>query len=104
MPEPGSNRHRLTITVRESGGVRILDLAGPLNAGESLQAFREHINELLDSGTKNFAVNPAKVNYVDSSGIGTLVGTHTSIEAAGEVQVLCGSTERNANSKDRSIR
>jgi len=54
-----------------------------LGTGESLHVFRDEINELLNAGVKNFAINLAEVPYVDSSGIGALVGAHTSIEAAG---------------------
>ncbi len=48
-----------------------------------MEVFRHQIGELLNAGTKKIAINLAKVPYVDSSGVGALVGAHTSIEAAG---------------------
>ncbi len=83
MRESESSRYRLTISVRNVGNACVLDLIGPLGTGEPLQVFRAQINELLDAPTRNFAINMTKVPYVDSSGIGVLVGAHTSIEGAG---------------------
>ena len=83
MHQPESSRSRLTIFVRNVSNACILDLIGPLGTGEPLQIFRAQINELLDGAARNFAINITKVPYMDSSGIGALVGAHTSIETIG---------------------
>ena len=83
MVQRKTDRYHLTIAVRKASNASILDLTGPLGTGGSLQLFRDHVNELLNAGTKNIAINLGKVPYVDSSGIGVLVGAHTSVEAAG---------------------
>lgn len=83
MLHAGSPWTRFTISVRRVGKVPVLDLEGPFGAGESLDIFRDWIDKLLREESKNLAVNLGKVPYLDSSGIGVLVGAHTEIEAAG---------------------
>ncbi len=73
----------MTIIVHKQNEVAILDLIGPLVLGQPVQTFRERVRELMNTGTKNFAVNLGEVPYIDSSGIGSLVGAYTSIEIAG---------------------
>ena len=73
----------MEISVRKAGSVTILDLKGPLKMGEAEQAFRDSVEELTDSGTRNLAVNLAGVPEMDSSGIGALVRAYTSIKKAG---------------------
>jgi len=51
----------------------ILDVTGPVRLGESEQALREKVQELVGSGNRNIAVNLAGVTMLDSSGIGQLV-------------------------------
>ncbi len=83
MRQPKSPWTRFSITVRQVGNATILDLDGPLGVGESVQVFRDWVDELLAHKTKNFAINLIKVPYIDSSGIGAFVGAHTAIEVAG---------------------
>jgi len=83
MRQSGSPWTQFSMAVRQSGNATILDLTGPLGAGESVQIFRDRVDELLKQETRNLAINLVNVPYVDSTGIGVLVGTQTSVEAAG---------------------
>lgn len=83
MVQPKSPWLRFSITVRTASNASILDVVGPLGMGDAPQIFRDQIGDLLRAGTKNFAINLAAVPYADSSGVGALVGAHTSVEAAG---------------------
>lgn len=82
-------RH-LAVTVRKAKDIAILDLTGPLIAGQPAQAFYDQIVELLDTGIKNLAVNLAGVSYIDSSGVGVLGRAHVSITAIGANWKLFG--------------
>lgn len=73
----------MNIKVRKSGNAAILDLKGPLKMGEAEQSFRDTVEELLESGTRNLAVNLAGVPEMDSSGIGALVRAYSSVKQAG---------------------
>ncbi|MBI4467397.1 MAG: STAS domain-containing protein, partial [Acidobacteria bacterium] len=73
----------MTINLRKTGKATILDLAGPLKMGEAVEAFREKVEELMESGTKNLAINLAGVPEMDSSGIGALVRAFSAIKQGG---------------------
>ncbi|MBI2956493.1 MAG: STAS domain-containing protein [Acidobacteria bacterium] len=73
----------MTIKVRQVSNVAVLDLHGPLKMGEPELVFREKVQELLEKGTKNLAINLAGVPEMDSSGIGALVRAYTSVKHAG---------------------
>ena len=61
----------------------IIDVEGAIRLGESEQALRDKVQELLDAGQRNIAINLAQVGFVDSSGIGAMVRAFTSVTRAG---------------------
>jgi anti-sigma B factor antagonist len=61
----------------------LIDVIGAIRLGESEQALREKVQELLDAGQRNIAINLAQVSFVDSSGIGAMVRAFTSVTRAG---------------------
>jgi len=56
-----------------SGDVVILYCAGRLVFGDETAAFRERIQNIL-LGTQQIVVNLSGIEYIDSGGLGTLVG------------------------------
>lgn len=74
---------KVTITVRKAGNATILELKGPLKMGEAEQAFSDQVQDLLNAGTRNLAINLAGVPEMDSSGIGALVRAFSAAKAAG---------------------
>jgi len=73
----------VNINIRKAGAATILDLEGPLRLGEAEESLRSAIQHLLDSGTTHVAVNLSGVTALDSSGIGALVRTFTTLKRAG---------------------
>jgi len=71
------------IQIRPASNGTILDLSGPLKMGEPEQALRAQVEELLESGTANLAINLSAVPEMDSSGIGALVRIYTSVKHRG---------------------
>jgi anti-sigma B factor antagonist len=69
----------LRITSRETDGVRILDLSGRIVLGQECTTLRETLKGLADRGEKKVLLNLADVNYVDSSGLGTLASGYLAI-------------------------
>ena len=72
-------------TTRQSDDVTILDLTGRLSLGEAVAfgpgsglILSETVKELANKGKKNILLNLAGITYVDSSGVGQLVGAMTS--------------------------
>jgi anti-anti-sigma factor len=73
----------VTINIRQTENAAILDLKGALKMGESEQAFRDKVSELLKGGAKNLAVNLTGVTDMDSSGVGALMRAYTSCRRVG---------------------
>jgi anti-sigma B factor antagonist len=90
----------LKYNIRQSSDVAILDLNGRLSLGEALAfgpgsglVLSETIRELAKKGQKKILLNLAGVTYVDSSGVGQLVGALTTARnQAGDVKLLKPST------------
>jgi anti-sigma B factor antagonist len=73
----------VNINIRKAGQATILDLDGPLKLGEAEESLRSQIHRLVDSGTTHVAVNLSGVTALDSSGVGALVRTFTTLKRAG---------------------
>jgi anti-sigma B factor antagonist len=80
----------LNISTREVKGVEVLDLSGRITLGEGTGALREYFKKALASGKKQFVFNMTGVSYVDSAGLGELVGCRTSATNAGAQLILAG--------------
>jgi len=79
---------------REREGITILDLKGRLVVGDS-NLLREKVNEQSANGKKNIALNLADVDYIDSTGLGTMVICYTSLQKAGGALKLYNLNRRN---------
>ena len=80
----------LKYDIRQTGDVAILDLNGRLSLGEAVAfgpgsdvGLSETIRELTKKGQKKILLNLAEVTYVDSSGVGQLVGALTTARNQG---------------------
>ena len=73
----------ITITERQAGDVTIVDLEGKVTIGEGSVALRTTIRRLLGEGKSKILLNLAGVGYIDSSGIGELVGSFTTVTNRG---------------------
>jgi anti-sigma B factor antagonist len=79
----------LKITIREIDQVNILDISGRIVLGEELEVLRDAVRNLLTQGKKKIILNLADVAYIDSSGVGELVRSFTSVRnQSGELKLL----------------
>ena len=79
----------LTAKTRRVGNVAILDLDGKITLGENTGILRDELRSLLAQGTKSIVLNMANVSYVDSAGLGELVGAYTTAtNQGGAVKLL----------------
>jgi anti-sigma B factor antagonist len=83
------------IRTREKEGVTILDLEGRLVVSESLNVLRETVNHLLSDQKLMVVANLAGVDYIDSTGLGTLVVCYTTLQRAGGSLKLTNLNRRN---------
>ncbi|HXZ79753.1 MAG TPA: STAS domain-containing protein [Terriglobales bacterium] len=89
----------LEYALRQSKDVTIVDLTGPITLGELLAYGRESgrtstdaprpkvigeiVRQILKQGGRKILLNLTNVTYIDSSGIGELVGAFTSVQLQG---------------------
>ena len=79
----------LSIQPREVGKVTILDVKGRIVLGDEIGDLREAVHKLVEEGKKKVILNLAAVDYIDSSGVGELVGCYTTLRnAGGELKLL----------------
>src|SRR5262245_8247037 len=69
----------MTLKSRRIDDVVILDLSGRITIGEGTLVLPSAIQKLLDAGDANFLLNLADVDYIDSSGLGELVTSFTTV-------------------------
>jgi anti-sigma B factor antagonist len=80
-------------STRSQGSVVIIDCYGRIVMGEETAFLRSQVKDLLNQ-SRQIVLNLAEVNYIDSSGIGTLVGLYTSARNAGGEIKLASLTNR----------
>ncbi len=79
----------LSIGTREVSHVTIIDVHGRIVLGDELDDLRSAVRSLVDAGKKKIILNLADVDYIDSSGVGELVGCFTTVRnAGGELKLL----------------
>ncbi len=79
----------MKIDTRTVGDVSILDCSGKITLGEGTMAIRNAVREVLKNGGKKIVLNLSEVNYIDSSGIGELVSTYTTVtNQSGQLKLL----------------
>jgi anti-sigma B factor antagonist len=84
----------LNIRERQAGDVTVLDLEGKITIGEGSISVRSAIRRLLEEGKRKILLNLAGVGYVDSSGIGELVSSYTTINREGGQLKLLNLTQK----------
>ena len=74
---------------REVGDVCVIDMDGRITLGEGSGLLRDLIREKLDAGHKKIVMNLAGINYIDSTGLGELVGVYRQVKSeGGELKLL----------------
>jgi anti-sigma B factor antagonist len=84
----------LNITTRQSDGITILDLDGRIALGETSAKLHESIRSLAAEGKKKILLNLQRVTGIDSSGLGSLVAGHATMEKNGGAISLVNLSDR----------
>ncbi len=84
----------MKIETRTVGDIKILDCSGKITLGEGTMTVRNTVREVLKNGGKKIILNLADVNYIDSSGIGELVSTYTTVTNQGGKLKLLNLTKK----------
>jgi len=80
---------RLLIEEREFGDVTVLVMRGQILLDDGDLVFRRKIHELVERGRIKIVVNLAEIDYIDSAGIGMIVGKLKTVrERNGDMKLL----------------
>src|ERR1700756_5048624 len=91
--ERGEDGMTLKMDTLLADGVTIVACSGRIIFGEESSGLRESLKDLLTT-TKKIVLNLSGVTYIDSGGLGTLVGVFSSARAAGADIKLTGLGQR----------
>jgi anti-sigma B factor antagonist len=79
----------LTIITRDVIGVTVVDLTGRLTLGEATSKLRSIIHALVDTGKLKILLNLKALDYMDSAGLGEMVGAFTTVtNKGGQLKML----------------
>ena len=85
---------QLKIATHVVEGVTVLECSGRIVFGDEAAALREQVKDLVAGGKKQIVLNLGGVTYIDSGGLGTLVGLYTTARNAGGSIKLANLTQR----------
>jgi anti-sigma B factor antagonist len=87
--------HWTEIRQRLAGDVVVLDLQGQMTlSGDEEPLLLGHIRRIVQDGPRQVLLNLAQVSYVDSTGIGEIVGAYTRVVRLGGMLKVCGVSAR----------
>jgi anti-sigma B factor antagonist len=73
----------MKIEKRKKNNVLILDLKGKILFGDGIEELRTAINNAIKENEKNLVLNFAEVPYLDSTGLGEVVRSYTTLKKEG---------------------
>jgi anti-sigma B factor antagonist len=85
---------KMNIDTKESGSINILGVKGNLMGGPETISVHEKVKELIQKNKKQIVIDLSKVKWMNSSGLGTMMGCLTSLKNASGDLKLCGVTEK----------
>jgi anti-sigma B factor antagonist len=83
----------LKIETKASNGITIVSCQGRIVFGDEATALRDTLKDVLAS-SRRIVLNLSGVSYIDSGGLGTLVGVYSSARSAGADIKLTGLGQR----------
>ncbi|MFZ1918671.1 MAG: anti-sigma factor antagonist [Terriglobales bacterium] len=79
----GKTPAKMQTKTRQIADAIVLEVTGRITVGEGNIALREIVRDLAEKGTRKIVLHLGGVDYVDSSGLGELVKTHTTMRNNG---------------------
>lgn len=84
----------MIVEKRRVEGTTVLNVEGVIKLGESAQFFAQSLERALDEDQGNVLVDFSRINYIDSTGIGELVGYLGKFKETGRKLVLVNPSDR----------
>jgi len=81
----------MSVKVREKEGIIVVDLAGEIRLSDNFTpTLQRQVAEQLAEGKSDILLNFAKVDFIDSYGIGDIVASYSAVkEKKGRLKLAC---------------
>ena len=84
----------MKIEKRKKGNVIIFDLKGKILFGDGIDELRQSINSSIKENEKQLVLNFAEVPYLDSTGLGEVVRSYTTLKKEGGAVKIANLTNK----------
>src|SRR5690242_9349196 len=89
MPSGGEVRMELSLSTGTVAGRRVLEVGGEIDVDTAPQ-LREFLISLVEAGDRNIVVDLGRVEFLDATGLGVLVGALKRLRGVeGELSLVC---------------
>ena len=75
------------------GDITVVEMSGRLHIGNTLSYAENAINRLIDGGTRKLVIDLARVDHIDSSGLGMLIFCGGRMEQSGGRMRVSGANQ-----------
>lgn len=83
----------MNYNVNERYGCVVIELKGKVMGGPDAETFRDTLHDLIEKGKTNVVVDLSDVKFMNSSGLGILIGGLTTMRNAEGDLKICSATE-----------
>jgi len=87
----------MKLEIKEIGAVSVLHVRGNLIGGPETVAVHEKVKQILGEKKNRIVIDLSDVAWINSSGLGMLMGCLTSVKNAGAEMILTGVTDKVKN-------
>src|SRR3989304_7006398 len=84
----------MRLKTKDVKGVTLIELKGNVMGGPDASSLNEELHKLSEGGKKNIVVDLGDVKFMNSSGLGMLIGALTTVRNAGGQLKLARASEK----------
>ncbi len=84
----------MNFSISERYNCVVLEFKGNVMGGPDAVALNEQLHALIEQGKNNVVIDLARVNFMNSSGLGMLIGGLTTMKNAGGDLRICNATDK----------
>jgi anti-sigma B factor antagonist len=84
----------MNFTMLQQGSVTVIQLQGNLMGGPDASSLNAKLHQLAEEGKKHIVVDLTAVQFINSSGLGLLIGGVSAMKNAGGALKLAGASEK----------
>jgi anti-sigma B factor antagonist len=84
----------MNFTTAQRGAITVISLQGNLMGGPDASALNSTLHDLVTKGTRRVVVDLHEVQFMNSSGLGILIGGASTMKNAGGGLAIAGASEK----------